>query len=138
MEEFFKHLKFAPTIPAAIAFLVLLVVFVILFFGRNVELLEFGFLTTSFPEFYTHVSNLSLSFLIVSATGYFWLMIGVEFRFIAGLGVLFMLLNFVYELFIPVLNTPDIIDAYYGFAGTVIAQLFLVLVYKWGLQENEA
>ena len=64
------------------------------------------------------------------------MILGVSFEFIIGLGVAILLSNFIYELSIDLLNTPDLIDAYYGFWGTVLAFSFLLLTNKYGLNET--
>ena len=61
---------------------------------------------------------------------------GMKFRYVIVLGIALLLANLIYELFIPVLNTPDIVDAYFGFAGTILGFLFLFFVYKSGLNPN--
>ncbi|RYZ26575.1 MAG: hypothetical protein EOO10_15170 [Chitinophagaceae bacterium] len=55
---------------------------------------------------------------------------------IIGLGAIFILSNLVYELWLPILNTRDVIDAYYGIAGAMAAFLFLWLVKAVGLTNN--
>lgn len=61
---------------------------------------------------------------------------GVKFKYIIVLGIAFIASNLIYELFIDLLNTPDIIDAYYGLFGTCLAFLFLSLTYKYGFKRN--
>ena len=74
--------------------------------------------------------------MLYSGIGYFWLMAGMRFRYTITLGGLLVACNFIYEMFIGVLNTPDIIDAYYGVAGTVVAFLFLLICKKFGFKLN--
>ncbi|WP_313111199.1 hypothetical protein [Aequorivita sediminis] len=64
-------------------------------------------------------------------------MAGVKFKYIVGLGIVILATNFIFELFINILNTPDIIDAYYGVTGTLFAFLFLFVSYKFGFKANE-
>lgn len=127
--------KFAPTIPAALGLVALLAVNMLLFFGRKKVSLRPGFLEQYFTDFYQHVSNFSIGLAIYSIVGFIWLMIGVPFRHIAAMGIAIIFINAVYELWIPVLNTRDITDAYYGIAGAVTGFIFLSLVKKYGLKE---
>ncbi|MCX0369614.1 hypothetical protein QTH27_08410 [Clostridium perfringens] len=45
--------------------------------------------------------------------------------------------NFVYELFLSVINTKDIVDAMYGLAGCLLSFVYLALLKKYGLILNE-
>ena len=128
-------IKYAPTIVASISFLVLIALNMLLFFGRKYSAIRPEILLNNFTDFYQHVSNFCISFSICTAIGFMWLMMGVPFRYIAAMCIAVIFFNAVYELFIPVLNTPDITDAYYGIAGTLIAFVFLALVHKHGLKQ---
>lgn len=63
-----------------------------------------------------------------------WLMIGVSFRIIFGLGAVLVLANWIYELLLPVLNVPDVIDAWYGTAGTIAGLVVLWPIKRFGLR----
>lgn len=128
-------IKYAPSIVAASSFLLLLVLNMLLFFGRKYDALRPEFLLNNFADFYQHVSNFSISFSICTAIGFMWLMMGVPFRYIAAMCIAVIFFNAVYELFIPVLNTRDITDAYYGIAGTLLAFVFLAVLHKRGLKQ---
>jgi len=128
--------KYIPKISTALTFLFLLVVVVLLFLGRTVDFLKFDFITQQYPDFYLNISNFAISYFIYASVGYLWLMLGVNFKFITFLGIFLILANLIYELWIPVLNTPDLIDAYFGFAGTLVAFIFLLLTSKYGLNIN--
>lgn len=128
-------LKFAPTIPAALGLIILLASNMLLFFGRKNPVLRSAFLEASFKYFYQHIANFSIGLMIYSMVGFIWLLMGVPFRHIAAMGIAIIFINAIYELWIPLLNTKDIIDAYYGIAGAVIGFVFLALVKKYGLKE---
>ena len=98
-----------------------------MFFGRKHSTLKINILLNFAPDFYQHVSNFSISYLLYSGIGYVWLLLGIDFKYISLLGIVILIANFVYELWIRVLNTPDIVDAYYGVWGTIIAFLFLLI-----------
>lgn len=128
-----KNIKYLPKIFTAISFLLLLILFVVLFLGRKEVVLRPNWLLIQLPDFYQHASNLCISYIIYSTVGYAWLLIGVKMSNIIVFGSIILLANFIYELWIPILNTRDIIDAYYGCSGTIVAFVFLVLVKKFGL-----
>jgi hypothetical protein len=133
-----KSIKYIPKFIVPLIFLLLLVIAVMLFFGRTKPYLRVGFLQANFTDFYQHISNFSISYLLVSGIGFMWLMLGVKFRFILLLAGAILLGNLIYELWIPVLNTPDVIDAIYGMVGTLVATFFLYIVSKHGLKINPA
>lgn len=131
-----KSLKYVPKHLTSLSSFLLLGVVFILFWGRKTEAFRFDFLLQQMPDFYQHISNFSLSYLLYSGIGYFWLMMGVKFRYIIVFGIAMLLANLVYELYIPILNTPDIVDAYFGFVGTFLGFLFLFFVHRFGLKPN--
>lgn len=131
-----KNIKYAPKLAAAISYFVLLALVAILFMGRTTAFARIDLLAGIFPNFYHHISNFCISYLLFSGVGYSWLMLGMKFKYVVALGIAVLLANFVYELFINVLNTPDIIDAYYGFWGTMAAFAFLWLLKNYGLTKS--
>jgi len=130
-----KNIKYAPTLIFAIAYFILLVTVFILFMGRTNTFLRFNSLSDYFPDFYQHISNFSISYLLYSGFGLMWLLLGIPFKLITIAGVIIACINFIYELWIGILNTPDVIDAYYGFWGTLLAFLFLLATKIVGLQK---
>ncbi|MFD2968204.1 hypothetical protein [Sphingobacterium bambusae] len=126
-------LKYAPKLPAAIAYIVLLVLVMLLFFGRKTMSLRPAVIVEHWPDFYLHVSNFSISYLMLGGIGFMWILIGIPTRFLVVCGMLLIGCNFVYELWVPILNTPDVVDAYYGVAGTILALCFLLCVKRFGL-----
>ncbi len=128
--------RYLPKIPTSLCFLISLVGAFILFMGRKKDFLRMDSLLELFPDFYQHVSNFSLSYIILASVGYMALLRGTRFLYIAAIGVVFLLLTVAYELWIPLLNTPDLFDAYYGIAGVLAAFLFLVPVHFFGLLIN--
>ena len=130
-----KNIKYAPTLIFAIAYFILLVTVFILFMGRTNTFLRFNSLSDYFPDFYQHISNFSISYLLYAGFGLMWLLLGIPFKLITIAGVIIACINFIYELWIGILNTPDVIDAYYGFWGTLLAFLFLLATKIVGLQK---
>ncbi|MGG5318244.1 hypothetical protein IGI49_004653 [Enterococcus sp. AZ071] len=81
----------------------------------------------------SHISNFSLSLMSYLVIGFIWLIQGIKFRSIVFLGIVFVIGNLLCETLITFLNTPDIIDAYYGILGTLVSFLYLLLLNKYGL-----
>ena len=109
---------------------------VILFYGRKSDSVHVSWLLDLFPDMYQHISNLTISYMVLVGIGYFWLLMGVPFRYILLLGIFVIIFNFAYELWLPFLNTNDISDAYYGLWGTILGLLFLYVTHKIGLYAN--
>ena len=128
--------KYIPKLWMTLAYLALLAVVFALFMGRTVAFLRLDSLVNVAPEFYSHVSNFSISCMLLSIIGYMWLLMGVTIRSIALLGMAILLSNFVYELFLPFINTKDLVDAYYGAAGVTLGFLFLYPASQFGLLSN--
>ena len=84
-------------------------------------------------EINSHISNFSLSLLAYLGIGYTWLFTGINFNRILLLGVVFVLGNIYCETLMTFLNIPDIIDAYFGIAGTLLAFAYLLAVKVFGL-----
>lgn len=121
-----------------IIYLLLLGMVLILFMGRTKASLRSEWLVSVFPEFYQHISNFSISYMLFSIIGYSWLILGVKINKIMIVGIFIALANFIYELFLPFINTKDIIDAYFGVAGVILGCLFLYPASKYGLKEKLA
>lgn len=85
----------------------------------------------------SHITNFTLSVLVCTLIGYFLFLTGKKYRFAFIIGCLLIAANFIYEMFLPVLNTADIVDAWYGLAGVVMSLLYLYLVGKYGYEREE-
>lgn len=123
---------------AAVLHLALMGFGLALFLGRRSGLFRSDTLVTHVPDFYLHVSNASISLLLYAGVGYFWLMLGVSIRHLALAGVLLIVGNFVYELFVPILNTTDVVDAWYGVAGVLCGFITLWIVDRRGMVPRPA
>jgi hypothetical protein len=130
-------LQYIPKPWTSLLFLLLLAGAFCLFQGRKEGAFRLPFSNPAFANYYQHISNFSLTVLLYAGIGYMWLMVGVSFRYILVLGAAFVLGNLVYEGWLPVLNTQDVVDAYYGVAGAIVAFLFLWLVKAAGLKRNK-
>lgn len=109
-----------------------------LFLGRKPGFFRSEFILTHVSDFYLHVSNASISCLLYAGVGYFWLMLGVSMKRVALAGLAVIVGNFVYELFLPILNTRDIIDAWYGVAGVVCGFVVLWVIDRRGMVPSPA
>jgi len=130
-------LKYVPKLWAALLFLLLLAGAFCLFLGRKEGAFRLRLTNPAFADYYQHISNFSITFLLYSSICYMWLLAGVRMVHIIGLGAALVLANLVYEWWLPVLNTRDVMDAYYGIAGAMAAFLFLWLVKSVGLTLNK-
>ena len=126
-------IKYTPTAGTTLSYFIVLGINILLILARKKPGLQWTFLNDTFPEFYTHVSNFSISMLLLVVIGYIWILLGVNLKYILLLVAVVMLINFIYELFIPLLNTPDIIDAWYGITGSAVACVYLFIIKKYGV-----
>lgn len=137
LAKLIKSLKSLPKIGSSISYFLLLIVSMLLFFGKKFPSLEIKPLLNILPDFYNHISNFTLSLLIYITVGYVGLMAGMKTKHLIIIGILFVLLNLIIELFISILNTPDTIDAVYGIVGTILGLIFLLIAKKYGFVKNE-
>lgn len=128
-------LRYQPHPLASILHLLLLGVVFALFAGRKPGVFRSETILSLAPDFYSHVSNFSLSYLFYAGAGFMWLMMGVPMRRLVLAAAVLALANVVYELFIPVLNTRDPVDAVYGVVGTLLAFAWLCLVRRFALKK---
>lgn len=129
-----NNIKYIPKLLSALAFLLLLILFAILFLGRHDESLRVPQLLNLFPDFYTHASNLCISYFLVSSTGYVWLMLGARMIHIGYLASVLVVANIICEFWVSWGNVPDVMDACYGFIGVAVAVGFLWVVRRFGLR----
>lgn len=105
--------------------------------GRWYSVIDSDFVVLT-ADIHSHISNFSLSILVYLSIGYMWLSFGVKFRFVALLGMLMVIANFICETLMGFMNTTDIIDAIYGTIGIAITFVYLFFTYKYGLlSKNE-
>ncbi len=131
-----KNIKYVPRFIIVLSFFILLICVMSLFLGRTKVFLRIDTLQHEFPNFYQHISNFSISYLLLSGIGFMWLLLGISFKYVTWLAISILISNFIYELWISILNTPDIFDAYFGLSGTILAFLFLIITKNYGLKAN--
>ncbi len=127
-------MKYVPRVGTTLIYLLVLGLNLFLILGRKKAALRQEYLNDIFPEFYTHVSNFSISMLLLIVIGYIWVLLGVDTKYLLLLAFTVMVINIIYELFIPVLNTRDITDAWYGVAGCMAGGVYLLLVKQYGVK----
>ena len=85
------------------------------------------------PDFLLdHITNFALCMLLLLISGITALSFGGKLKSITAAALVMSVLNIVYECFIPILNTPDILDAVFGVIGIAVAYVFLILLRKNG------
>lgn len=80
-----------------------------------------------------HVTNFSLSLMLSIFTGFTVLISGGKMKIIRIISIIIVFINLVYEVFVPILNTPDLVDALAGIIGVVISYLYLSRLNRNGL-----
>ena len=80
-----------------------------------------------------HVTNFSLSLMLSIFTGFTVLISGGKMKVIRIISIIIVFINLVYEVFVPILNTPDFVDALAGIIGVVISYLYLSRLDRNGL-----
>ncbi|WP_134774361.1 hypothetical protein [Ornithinimicrobium flavum] len=86
------------------------------------------------PGLYSHASNLVLSCLVLMLYGLVRLVYDAGVREVVVVGLVIVAANYGYELFLPLANTRDVVDAHYGALGAGLALLYLALVRRHGLK----
>lgn len=84
-------------------------------------------------EIGSHVSNFAITSMMVAEMSFIMALQGAPFKLVIWLGVIAVVLNFVVELFVSMLNTPDTIDAFYGVTGVVVTVMLMRLFYMLGV-----
>ena len=85
----------------------------------------------------SHITNFTLSVLLCVLIGYLLQLFGKKYNSNIIVGMVIILSNFIYEIFLPILNTTDIVDAVYGLVGTIISLIYLYIFSKYGFKTNK-
>lgn len=129
-------LPYLPKPWASVAYFLLLLAALTLFMGRSYEALRPGLLLRVVPDFYSHASNLCLSFIICLVGGYVSILFTRSLHVSAGVALGLLLANFLVEWYVPIMNVPDPTDAYYGFSGTLFPFGYLIAYARCGVLKN--
>lgn len=87
-------------------------------------------------EINSHITNFALSILLSIYICFLLLSAGKKYKSNLVVGTCIISVNFVYEIFLPILNTVDIVDAIYGTIGVFISLIYLYFVSKYGFKES--
>ena len=80
-----------------------------------------------------HITNFSLSLILLTCIGFMVLITGGKMKIIRVFAIIIVFINLVYEVFVPILNTPDFVDSLAGIIGIVISYLYLSSLNRNGL-----
>ncbi|GAA3980984.1 hypothetical protein [Mucilaginibacter dorajii] len=92
-----------------------------------------SFLQSRYHEFFSHTSNFIITSILVAVISFIWLLQGAPFKLFIWLGATAIVLNFVVELFVRFMNTPDVIDAVYGSAGALFTICVMAIIKQKGV-----
>ena len=82
-----------------------------------------------------HISNFSISSMLMALMSFIMLLQGAPFRYVVWLGVFTVLMNFIVEVFVNIMNTPDILDALCGTAGVIFTGAVMYIFFKVGIRQ---
>lgn len=128
-------LRYYPKKGVVLLFYFLLLFTLYLLFCKSEKQYTLPFAPFNIGEFYSHISNFIITYNIVAVISFIWLLQGASLKMVKWLCVFFVLINIIVELFVTVLNTPDIVDALYGIAGILLAFSFALVLKTSGLNE---
>ena len=131
-----KQLKYIPKIWSTILYFILVGVVLIVFAARKFDSLRFDILNNLFPDYYQHISNFSISFMLILVSGYTAVLVNKSLKVTYIYALILIAVNVIYELFLPFINTMDIIDAYYGIVGSLMPFLYLIPYQRHGVKIN--
>ena len=121
--------NFAPTIRGIIIF------YCIIFFDLGLVLAKDRKSPNNIvAEVSSHISNFAITSLMVALLAFIMTLQGAPFKSVIWLAITAVLINFIVEVLISILNTPDIIDAYYGSAGVLLTVAAMYGFFKVGIQ----
>ena len=130
------NFKFVPKLVTKLCLIAVAGICVILFFGRAYPWLRIDPVTSVFPGFYNHISNFVITFELILLISFVWLLREVELRYFLILFGIGVALNVLVESFLSVLNTPDMVDAFYGIVAVIIAAIMTLSIKLYGITEK--
>lgn len=128
--------KYIPKIWSTLLYIVFVAVVCVLFAARNVEDLRFNFIKEILGDYFLHISNFSITFLLILVSGFTTALFDRSLKITYIYAALMIIVNVIYELYLPFINTRDKIDAYYGIVGAILPFAYLIPYKYYGLQEN--
>jgi hypothetical protein len=89
-----------------------------------------------FAEVSNHISNFAITSLIVGLMSFILALQAAPFKIVIWLGVAAIAMNFVVEVLISIMNTPDVVDAVYGTAGVIFTIAVMYVFNKVGIRPS--
>ena len=86
-------------------------------------------------EITSHISNFALSYVLCALVGLLLLSAGKRLRSALLFCLAVLVANLVYEAFLPIANTRDMVDALYGFAGSLAGGAYLCWLNAFGFAQ---
>lgn len=86
-------------------------------------------------EVTSHISNFALSYVLCALVGLLLLAAGKGLRSALLFCLAVLAANLAYEAFLPVANTRDMVDALYGFAGSLAGGAYLCWLNAFGFAQ---
>ncbi|HCC00648.1 MAG TPA: hypothetical protein DEP42_05475 [Ruminococcaceae bacterium] len=126
--------KQIPKIWASVLYLVLLLGAIFLYLSKYFKISAF---TALYADFYSHISNFSISLTLGLVVSYICILLGAKFKWLSLFFVLLAFANVLCETVVNFMNTPDVMDMFFGFAGTAIAYGAFFLLSQYGIHPNE-
>lgn len=83
-------------------------------------------------EVTSHISNFALSFVLCALAGLLMLAMGKRLRSALLFCLAVLAANLVYEAFLPIANTRDMVDALYGTVGSLAGGAYLCWLNAFG------
>jgi hypothetical protein len=123
--------KLAPTLKGLVIFYSIILLDLGLVLGKNRHSQD-----VMVAEVSSHISNFALTSMAVAIMAFIMALQGAPFKFIIWLGAGAILMNFVVEILIKIMNTPDAIDAVYGTFGVILTTAVMYIFYKVGIDRS--
>ncbi len=127
--------KLKPKLFTTISFLTLFLFGFILTVIRWINVFNENILVVN-ETINSHITNFNLSLMSCVLIGYLLLVVGKKYISNIIVGILLVSVNYIYEAFLPILNTTDIVDAVYGFIGVLISLIYLYFISKYGFEDD--
>jgi hypothetical protein len=123
--------KLAPTLKGLVIFYCIILLDLGLVLGKNRHSQD-----VMVAEVSSHISNFALTSMAVAIMAFIMALQDAPFKFIIWLGAGAILMNFVVEILIKIMNTPDAIDAVYGTFGVILTTAVMYIFYKVGIDRS--
>jgi uncharacterized membrane protein len=120
--------KLAPTLKGVAIFYSVILLDLGLVFGKNRKPQDLVV-----AEISSHISNFALTSMAIALMTFIMALQGATFKFVIWLGIAAIIMNFVVEVLIHTMNTPDVKDALYATLGVIVTTAIMYLFFKVGI-----